>query len=258
MCGADTVVNEWLVRVDGSSPRVRSRRLSRRNYRKTHGIISACAEQTRPATRAGFYARDHLRVCGADVCRVQCYVHQWGSSPRVRSRPVRFQTGTCPRWIISACAEQTWTWAKANKSTKDHLRVCGADVGRIRTLCCRRGSSPRVRSRRLMGHRVHREHGIISACAEQTTIRLMIGGNSTDHLRVCGADLAEARPGDIATGSSPRVRSRHGLGRRRTSLRRIISACAEQTPYPCTTPTTTWDHLRVCGADVSNRSLPTR
>lgn len=71
--------------------------------------------------------------------------------------------------------------------------------------------------------------GIISACAERTSIQSPWSWFLWDHLRVCGADCDRLMLIGLIWGSSPRVRSgpvevgvvgdRHG----------IISACAERT-----------------------------
>ena len=90
VCGADESLMYVTWRLMGSSPRVRSRR--RIAFTDVHpiGIISACAEQTRPPSASDADSRDHLRVCGADF-----HVHiddrlPVGSSPRVRSRQLYF------------------------------------------------------------------------------------------------------------------------------------------------------------------------
>ena len=75
-----------------------------------------------------------------------------------------------------------------------------------------------------------------------------------DHLRVCGADPAEDKTAVIYRGSSPRVRS--GLGDELLDGRvpGIISACAERTMMIPFLRSFLWDHLRVCGADLLDRS----
>ena len=55
----------------GSSPRVRSRPTRRSRPHPAAGIISACAEQTTRMDEAIYWAKDHLRVCGADVENVE-------------------------------------------------------------------------------------------------------------------------------------------------------------------------------------------
>ena len=151
--------------------------------------------------------------------------------------------------IISACAEQTNKDGLCSGYCRDHLRVCGADTEEIENHKRRQGSSPRVRSRRNRSACSGLSRGIISACAEQTKAFCKIPRGTWDHLRVCGADLNRATPSETLMGSSPRVRSRHGVGDVRPGLRGIISACAEQTPRSPPRTSVAWDHLRVCGAD---------
>ena len=175
---------------------------------RKHWIISACAEQTVAAGGVSRGAGDHLRVCGADFNRMGVGYAVSGSSPRVRSRRYGGGDGAGGTGIISACAEQTQTLRRTWSPAWDHLRVCGADVGRHRIIRHRSGSSPRVRSRHDHDARQRDEHGIISACAEQTVIGSVISIRVWDHLRVCGADSAYMLGLQLLAGSSPRVRSR--------------------------------------------------
>ena len=252
VCGADLAQPDLRAPQQGSSPRVRSRHRARIRRRRGGRIISACAEQTLMLNSVSALIGDHLRVCGADLQVVRCHVERLGSSPRVRSRLRRIHRHQLQERIISACAEQTSGCRRCWSSTRDHLRVCGADATvsalHRRTL----GSSPRVRSRHGLGRRRTSLRGIISACAEQTSTTGLRCAAPADHLRVCGADGLLGIHSPSRVGSSPRVRSRlpdldtdlAGLG--------IISACAEQTPAGTAAWTATWDHLRVCGADYIN------
>ena len=70
----------------GSSPRVRSRPPHGEILSRAPGIISACAEQTKPSRRKPRMRQDHLRVCGADDDEDKNGTSKEGSSPRVRSR----------------------------------------------------------------------------------------------------------------------------------------------------------------------------
>ena len=91
--------------------------------------------------------------------------------------------------------------------------------------------------------------GITSACAEQTAIRSPASSTPRDHLRVCGADHGTKSHDWHATGSPPRVRSRHSTSGKIIFSAGITSACAEQTGTRCRRPPPPRDHLRVCGAD---------
>ena len=229
VCGADTFVSTTVPPMVGSSPRVRSRLRVFVRARTHVGIISACAEQTVTVTAVPTLRRDHLRVCGADEIAPPIAPVMPGSSPRVRSRRDEAGCVGTRRGIISACAEQTVPVPAPVTPAWDHLRVCGADrivEGRNPQ---DRGSSPRVRSRRVRIRVAVRAIGIISACAEQTA--------TTDDKTLQRA------------GSSPRVRSRQTYITDYLHDDGIISACAEQTPTPIARCSGTRDHLRVCGAD---------
>ena len=208
MCGADIHAQAVYKGDEGSSPRVRSRRRVAIVVRSVWGIISACAEQT---MRHGSHAParwDHLRVCGADNGAWRAVMLAGGSSPRVRSRH-RSKCGHRRRvWIISACAEQTSRAISSSCPVREHLRVCGADLFAFELMEKFLGSSPRVRSRQVPNQSEGADHGIISACAEQTSITSVSRPASWDHLRVCGADPADAGLMVDLEGSSPRVRSR--------------------------------------------------
>ena len=188
MCGADLTPAEREKMREGSSPRVRSRRIHELAEASLVRIISACAEQTSRMATCRPWSTDHLRVCGADEFRRTKETERTGSSPRVRSRLPPSQTSRPSMGIISACAEQTHHQAPASKSHRDHLRVCGADIIGVLERHPDEGSSPRVRSRLRIPPGIHGELGIISACAEQTPPATALRLPAADHLRVCGAD----------------------------------------------------------------------
>ena len=154
----------------GTSPRVRSGLGQADGLIVGGGIISACAERTRPATRAGFSARDYLRVCGADETSSANLPSHAGLSPRVRSGHAQGHKGHAVRGIISACAERTPAPCSRASRDWDYLRVCGADNEQQGNALIQAGLSPRVRSG-LVG-RVPGvvAAGIISACAERTVV----------------------------------------------------------------------------------------
>ena len=168
VCGADARASSSVLSISGSSPRVRSRQLVDFTVVFCHGIISACAEQTKSFPKANVILWDHLRVCGADHPTVHHGYRGVGSSPRVRSRQCCVRHHTSFLRIISACAEQTSSCASRTIACGDHLRVCGADSSTTYPTTWDEGSSPRVRSRLRGGPGDGDVVGIISACAEQT------------------------------------------------------------------------------------------
>ena len=127
VCGADDGNRTDMTLDDGSPPRVRSRPAGGRCRTRVGRITSACAEQTATACSMRAPARDHLRVCGADISSSSSTGSVRGSPPRVRSRPEGSRHDDNQPGITSACAEQT--------------RACPGWTP------IRRGSPPRVRSR---------------------------------------------------------------------------------------------------------------
>ena len=106
--------------------------------------------------------------------------------------------------------------------------MCGAVPNALSTLSAKVGSSPRVRSGPGVGALGNTAAGIISACAERSTLSAMSCVPPGDHLRVCGAVLLSLEY---------RVEQ---LG--------IISACAERSDFRLGRGVPSRDHLRVCGA----------
>ena len=147
VCGADFHGRNGRRTRSGSPPRVRSRLMDKFMQAKAQGITSACAEQTlrrQPPTSRSW---DHLRVCGADLDPLPQFASQAGSPPRVRSRQ-RLERCTRPeQGITSACAEQTGPKFPWSGTSRDHLRVCGADELIAQMVADLAGSPPRVRSR---------------------------------------------------------------------------------------------------------------
>ena len=232
VCGADRLASPFGNLVQGSPPRVRSRRCGAWPTGGACGITSACAEQTvgiMPAVRG---ERDHLRVCGADLREPVRQLGVLGSPPRVRSRRSAAPPTGRTDGITSACAEQTPSFRTSRWFRWDHLRVCGADAAGPEHGHDESGSPPRVRSRPLAVVLVVSPVGITSACAEQTPWASSSATRRRDHLRVCGADRLDVFYLLVGAGSPPRVRSRHGHEVRQDARRGITSACAEQTTSP--------------------------
>ena len=176
--------------------------------RTVAGITSACAEQTEATAATTIPERDHLRVCGADEVLEPCVARTYGSPPRVRSRRDGRAIVLQIAGITSACAEQTGSLSRSARSTRDHLRVCGADGGHRGDDDPGAGSPPRVRSRPTLHQGRPPLLRITSACAEQTRSIRRWTAVTRDHLRVCGADAGFQFLDESRVGSPPRVRSR--------------------------------------------------
>ena len=199
------------------------------------GLIPACAGQTAFHFSASCWAWAHPRVCGADELPRPVSFACAGSSPRVRGRqPPAFRC-SCTAGLIPACAGQT--------AIDDAREKIGT------------GSSPRVRGRLRVHLACLLDFGLIPACAGQTPRSRARCPARRAHPRVCGADLLTPPSGKPAGGSSPRVRGRRRLTLCRGTQRGLIPACAGQTIQEIHQMSTALAHPRVCGADLSSRSI---
>ena len=113
----------------GSSPRVRGRLAEEFLCAGLVRLIPACAGQT----CRGLFGPSRRR----------------GSSPRVRGKPVTVVISLTGWGLIPACAGQTYRATRTTSPATAHPRVCGADLTGNFTNIGNRGSSPRVRGRRL-------------------------------------------------------------------------------------------------------------
>ena len=107
-CGADAGVPECAADFQGSSPRVRGRRVACPRGGLHERLIPAGAGQTSPELSRCTRSTAHPRGCGADVHLLAIEVDGFGSSPRVRGRPRTLSSPTAQPGLIPAGAGQTW------------------------------------------------------------------------------------------------------------------------------------------------------
>ena len=153
-----------------------------------------------------------------------------GSSQRVRGKHTRTLSTGDAKWA--------------------HPRVCGEN----RRICLMsiavRGSSPRVRGKRISCHKMAPFHRLIPACAGKTR-GLVVGPTGTRaHPRVCGENVDETASEGDCLGSSPRVRGKPPWADWAAWPQRLIPACAGKTLPPTWTAAPTRAHPRVCGENA--------
>ena len=199
------------------------------------------------------YCADHPRACGANTGNHDGVSRSFGSSPRMRGKPVNFRRRRLPRRIIPAHAGQTGFWAPDAALSSDHPRACGANMLSVYTPCSGSGSSPRMRGKHRYPTIRARSLRIIPAHAGQTPPPTGWTPCEPDHPRACGANPIVTRFEHSCSGSSPRMR-----GKRRPPgvcpfSCRIIPAHAGQTGTRATHSHAPPDHPRACGANASFR-----
>ena len=191
------------------------------------GLIPARAGKTGRRRTWGPGRRAHPRACGENSLAAQDSEPKWGSSPRVRGKPVLRTDMHLVGGLIPARAGKT----------KD-------EAG---SALIRWGSSPRVRGKHQAPRRFRPSSRLIPARAGKTRACPRRRRGRRAHPRACGENPARTPPPRSWSGSSPRVR---GKPRWRPDLRappRLIPARAGKTspgPRRCAVRGA---HPRACG-----------
>ena len=97
----------FIVFDEGSSPRVRGKRLRTWSFALAPRLIPACAGKTGIYAAVAKEARAHPRVCGENCGYPAFSVFGLGSSPRVRGKPTTSISGDGGQGLIPACAGKT-------------------------------------------------------------------------------------------------------------------------------------------------------
>ena len=126
-CGANHDLMTRGAAWNGSSPRMRGKRYTSRQYVPAGRIIPAHAGQTSAIATIGRAQADHPRACGANSCMSLKNVSFFGSSPRMRGKLAIGLACVGRIWIIPAHAGQTVTSGNFGNVNKDHPRACGAN-----------------------------------------------------------------------------------------------------------------------------------
>ena len=247
VCGEHRVHEGRTRQRQGSSPRVRGTPRSSRSPEGHHGIIPACAGNTRRRLRMSPQGGDHPRVCGEHPFYFSGSRNRSGSSPRVRGTRPCGRLRTAPDGIIPACAGNTPARSPPSCPPRDHPRVCGEHLYSLVDIAADLGSSPRVRGTPGQGPSLVQDPGIIPACAGNTSALLRPLAAKRDHPRVCGEHVLPRPRAPIIKGSSPRVRGTLFRTIIDIEIRGIIPACAGNTRRVSPARTCIWDHPRVCG-----------
>ena len=214
------------------------------------GLIPACAGKTQHPRRTGCSGTAHPRVCGENTGLKPPLSRGAGSSPRVRGKRPPLRGSRARRGLIPACAGKTSTCPTRNVRRPAHPRVCGENGTPLSAEEAREGSSPRVRGKRDLGALLPAPARLIPACAGKTASRLRPAFHIQAHPRVCGENIAWWWSWSRQSGSSPRVRGKHGgLGGLGLDLG-LIPACAGKTRPGPQPHRRVRAHPRVCGENL--------
>ena len=133
----------------GSSPRVRGKQCGGRSWSRCIGLIPARAGKTNGRTAAARSGPAHPRACGENTGTSTCCTAAVGSSPRVRGKRYVLQGSAMGLRLIPARAGKTGLGPGRPRAPTAHPRACGENSPGWRSRLLARGSSPRVRGKRL-------------------------------------------------------------------------------------------------------------
>ena len=207
-CGENVLAASSASSTPGSSPRVRGKRDCVRRPAPSRGLIPARAGKTPGSSRARSGRGAHPRACGENNGMGEGVVGCFGSSPRVRGKPIEQQFLRARVGLIPARAGKTPSTTSPKKARPAHPRACGENIKTTAPPAIEAGSSPRVRGK-LPARSVHvPAPGLIPARAGKTS-----GGWSSPcawsaHPRACGENSPHYFHKAPAAGSSPRVRGK--------------------------------------------------
>ena len=154
----------------GLSPRVRGSPRRRLPSAPRPRIIPACAGKPRRITPTCPVYADYPRVCGEAPSPRRWRESPSGLSPRVRGSRRHHAVDQAVLGIIPACAGKPAPSSPKRSSPADYPRVCGEAAPDHADLPGVRGLSPRVRGSLQHQVRLHRQDGIIPACAGKPTL----------------------------------------------------------------------------------------
>ena len=157
------VLRKW-----GSSPHARGTLRRPRMRWRRHGIIPACAGNTRLIAGTKGRNKDHPRMRGEHQITNVLLDNLPGSSPHARGTPGKHSIKWSGTGIIPACAGNTASEASPKTRSWDHPRMRGEHCQFVINANSQSGSSPHARGTPRVPCACAPRAGIIPACAGNT------------------------------------------------------------------------------------------
>ena len=192
----------------GSSPRVRGKPELIELPRALPRLIPARAGKTGRRAFAGPGWWAHPRACGENADELVDHDPGFGSSPRVRGKPLGGEPCLGGARLIPARAGKTAGSRGPSRTSGAHPRACGENSNALVAREVSHGSSPRVRGKRPSTKGMIRRERLIPARAGKTFMRGPPAGGRGAHPRACGENRRRGSRIRGRPGSSPRVRGK--------------------------------------------------
>ena len=148
VCGGTSVLQRFLQRSFGLSPRVRGNPYVIVRHPASLRSIPACAGEPQRQPLPSRLPRVYPRVCGGTTGVVRNTIHVRGLSPRVRGNPRSTRSWWRRTRSIPACAGEPLAAALGQFLRTVYPRVCGGTAMSKGTAQIVHGLSPRVRGNR--------------------------------------------------------------------------------------------------------------
>ena len=202
-------------------------------WEDAHRLIPARAGKTCRVVVVANLREAHPRACGENLDPYAPETWWQGSSPRVRGKLKDLFGNAWNAGLIPARAGKTRGSSSLAYSRRAHPRACGENKVASVSQPHFKGSSPRVRGKRLPA-------GTSSVL-------------SRAHPRACGENNAVAFDWVSLAGSSPRVRGKPASRSHRYGPAGLIPARAGKTPCGKNVPRRCGAHPRACGENAGKR-----
>ena len=197
----------------------------------------------------------HPRACGENAAGMSPSEYKNGSSPRVRGKPRGGARDPAAPGLIPARAGKTRTRATSPTAPWAHPRACGENSTNHPRPRSSRGSSPRVRGKRLVEFFGRDLARLIPARAGKTKTSPQPGPGGTAHPRACGENRRSCTRRPPEPGSSPRVRGKQRWRFRQCQHSRLIPARAGKMAAAAACSPARSAHPRACGENFSSPNV---
>ena len=131
----------------GSPPHVRGKEELIDRVNISIRITPACAGKSTRWRAGRTYTKDHPRMCGEKVTVFFRSANCQGSPPHVRGKGLHSNTQLPVKGITPACAGKSPAAIPVHWPRRDHPRMCGEKLSRLKWAALCQGSPPHVRGK---------------------------------------------------------------------------------------------------------------
>ena len=216
----------------GSSPHVRGKRARLRRHPGHPGLIPAHTGKTVIRVLTLSPTRAHPRTYGERASLKSVCDSQRGSSPRIRGKPGHDVANHLPGGLTPAHAGKTHWWKWSRPMGWAHPRAYGENHLEEAAEPFVKGSSPRIRGKLMAVMIATGSIGLIPAHTGKTRRSSQAKAGARAHPRAYGENTSLQSSQGGSTGSSPRIRGKHGTNlTSRAYLGLIPAHTGKTTPF---------------------------